>query len=156
MGRFNDFERTFAMMDDLRRRMDRMFEDVDHAPARGSLRGEFDRAPRFVAPGPRVHLFDAGSALVVRADLPGMRQEDLQLTLNQDVLTLAGERKADAPEGYQVHRQERSTVRFSRSFQLPSKVDAEKTTAILKNGVLTLTLPKVPEAQPRRIAVQAQ
>jgi len=156
MARFNDYDRTFAVMDDLRRRMDRLFEEVEPAPARAPLRGEFDRAPRLAAPGPRIHLFDVGQALVVKADLPGMPQSDLQITLNQDVLTLAGERKPDVPEGYTVHRQERAPVRFSRSFTLPSKIDPETTTAVLKNGVLTLTLPKVPEAQPRRISIQAQ
>jgi HSP20 family protein len=158
MSRFNDFERTFTVMDDLRRRMDRLFFELDGAPvpARASLRGDFDRAPRFAAPGPRVHLFDAGNALVVKADLPGVKDSDLQITLNQDVLTLSGERKQEVPEGYTIHRQERSPVRFSRSFTLPSKVDAEITSAVLKNGVLTLTLPKAAEAQPRKIAVKAQ
>jgi HSP20 family protein len=156
MGRYNDFERTFAVMDELRRRMDRVFEEGESAPARGSLRGEFDRAPRFAVPGPRVHLFDAGQALVVKADLPGMSEADLQITLNQDVLTLSGERKPDVPAGYTVHRQERGPLRFSRSFTLPSKVEPDGTSAVLKNGVLTLTLQKAAEAQPRKIAIQAQ
>lgn len=154
LNRYSDFDRTFAMMDQLRRRMDRLFEDYD-AP-RSQLRGEFDRnAPRHVA-GPRVHLYDTGAALVVKADLPGMTEKDVQITLNQDVLTLSGERKPDAPQGYAVHRQERAPVRFSRSFTLPSKVDPEKTSASLKNGVLTLTLNKAAEAQPRQIQVRAQ
>jgi HSP20 family protein len=55
-----------------------------------------------------------------------------------------------------VHRQERPGLRFSRSFTLPTKIDSEKTTAVLKNGVLTLTLPKAPEAQPRQISVIAK
>lgn len=155
MARFDDLDRTFAMMDELRRRMDRMFGDFE-APARASLRGDFDRAPRQAWSGPRVHLFDTGQAFVVRADLPGVSDKDLQISLNQDVLTVAGERRSDAPEGYTVHRQERAPLRFSRSFTLPSKVDAEGTTAVLKNGVLTLTLPKAPEAQPRKISVTAQ
>lgn len=156
MARYNDFERTFAVMDDLRRRMDRLFDEADGVPARAPLRGEFDRAPRFAVPGPRVHLFDTGQALVVKADLPGMTEADLQLTLNQDVLTLSGERKQDVPSGYTVHRQERAPLRFSRSFTLPSKIDPDGTSAVLKNGVLTLTLPKAAEAQPRKIAIQAQ
>ena len=157
MARFNDIDRTFAIMDDLRRRMDRLYEEQEAAPARASLRGEFDRAPRFADPtGPRFHLFDAGQALVVKADLPGMAQSDLQITITQDVLSLSGERKADMPQGYTVHRQERIPLRFSKSFTLPSKVDAETANAVLKHGVLTLTLPKVAEAQPRRINIQAQ
>lgn len=154
LNRYNDFERTFAMMDELRRRMDRIWDDYE-APARSQLRSDFDRTPRFVM-GPRIHLFDTGQTLVVKADLPGMTEKDLQISLNRDVLTLSGERRSDAPQGYTVHRQERAPLRFSRSFTLPAKVEVENTTAVLKNGVLTLTLRKAPEAQPRQIAVRAQ
>lgn len=153
LNRFTDFDRTFAVMDELRRRMDRLFDEGDVAP-RAQLRGEFDMPRRYVS-GPRIHLFDTGSALVVKADLPGMNEKELHLSLNQDVLTLSGERKADAPEGFTVHRKERASARFSRSFTLPSKVDPEKTTAALKNGVLTITLHKAAEAQPRQIHVKA-
>jgi HSP20 family protein len=148
---FSDFDRTFAAMDELRRRMDRLFEEAE-PPPRAQLRGDFEQPPRYVG-GPRFHLFDVGNALVVKADLPGLAEKDLQISLNQDVLTLSGERKPDAHEGCTVHRKERASLRFSRSFTLPSKVDPEKTTAALKNGVLTLTLSKAPEAQPRQIAV---
>jgi len=153
LNRFPDFDRTFAVMEELRRRMDRALEEYE-PPAKPQLRGEFDHAPRATyAYGPRIHLFDTGKAFVVKADLPGMTEKDLQIGLNQDVLTLAGERKPDAPEGYAVHRKERANAKFSRTFTLPSKVDPEKTTAVLKNGVLTLTLNKAAEAQPRQIAV---
>lgn len=153
LHRYTDFDRTFTAMEDLRRRMEWLFEEAD-APARAHLRSDFERTPRS-AGGPRFHLFDVGGALVIKADLPGMAGKDLQISLNQDVLTLAGERRPDAPEGYTVHRKERTTTRFSRSFTLPSKVDPERTAAVLKDGVLTLTLNKVAEAQPRQINVRA-
>jgi HSP20 family protein len=70
-------------------------------------------------------------------------------------VTLKGERKVDVPEGLSVHRRERHAVRFAKSFELPTRVDADKVTATLKHGVLTLTLPKVAEAQPRQINVKA-
>ena len=155
LNRFVDFDRTFAVMDELRRRLDRTVEEYE-APARADLRAEFDRATKYsYGQGPRIHLFDTGKAFVVKADLPGMTEKDVQISLNHDVLTLAGERKQDAPEGYTVHRKERASNRFSRTFTLPSKVDPEKTTAVLKNGVLTLTLSKAAEAQPRQIAVSS-
>ena len=69
---------------------------------------------------------------------------------------MRGERKPDAPQGAFVHRQERAPVKFSRSFALPCKVDPEKSGATLKNGVLTITLAKASEAQPRQIAVKVQ
>jgi HSP20 family protein len=68
---------------------------------------------------------------------------------------MSGERKPDESQGYYVHRQERVPVKFSRSFSLPCKVDPEKSTATLKNGVLTITLPKATSAQPRQITVKA-
>jgi HSP20 family protein len=151
LTRFDDFDRTFATMDHLRRRMDRLFEDFEPDLVRGR---EVERmwSGRF----PRLSFTENAESLVLVADLPGLSEKDVQLSIHQDVLTLAGERKQDAPQGWYVHRHERSPVRFSRSFALPCKVDPEKSTATLKNGVLTITLPKAAEAQPRQIAVKAQ
>ena len=70
-------------------------------------------------------------------------------------MTIKGERQDSAPEGYSVHRKERGAFRFTRSFALPAKVDVEKVQAVLKHGVLTVTLPKAKEAQPRQISVKA-
>jgi HSP20 family protein len=151
LSRFDDLDRTFASMDHLRRHMDRLFADLE--PARSPNHGvERLWSGRF----PRLSFADAGESLVLEADLPGLGEKDLQLELHQDVLTLRGERRQDAPQGWFVHRQERAPVKFSRSFSLPCKIDPEKSTATLKNGVLTLTLVKATEAQPRQIPVKAQ
>jgi HSP20 family protein len=141
-GYFPEFERTFAAMDELRRRMEHAFEDADERT--------------FVSDTgwPRASLYDDGKALVLTADVPGLADKDIQLTLTQDVLSLKGERKLQVPEGYAVHRQERRPITFSRSFALPCKVDGEALVAKLKDGLLTVTMPKAPEAQPRRIAVK--
>jgi HSP20 family protein len=152
LTRFDDFDRTFATMDQLRRRMDRLFEEFEPDVVRGGREVERMWSGRF----PRLSFTESAGNLVLVADLPGLSEKDVQLSIHQDVLTLAGERKQDAPQGWYVHRQERSPVRFSRSFALPCKVDPEKSTATLKNGVLTITLPKAAEAQPRQIAVKAQ
>ena len=151
LTRFSDIDRTFAAMDHLRRRMDRLFDEYDGRRADGQPERTWSRGA-----GPRFALSDTGSALVVRADLPGFGDKDVQLSIHQEVLTITGERKADAPEGYYVHRQERPAMRFARSLNLPCKVDPEKSTATIKNGVLTVTLAKAAEAQPRQIAVKAQ
>jgi HSP20 family protein len=150
LTQFGDFERPFTLFDELRRRMDRVWTDFD-APA-------FDWEPRAFARAtwPHVNVFDAGASLVVTADVPGMTEKDLTVSLDNGTLSLRGERKVDAPEGYSAHRQERGAWKFSRSLTLPSKVDPEKTTATVKEGVLTVTLAKAPEAQPRQIAVRAQ
>jgi HSP20 family protein len=151
LTRFDEFEHPFAAMDLLRRRMDRLFDEIQ--PAReGGRDAERMWSGRF----PRLSFADTGAGLVLEADLPGLGEKDVQLSIHQDVLTISGERKQDAPQGSYVHRQERRPVRFSRSFALPCKVDPEKSTASLKNGVLTLTLAKASEAQPRQITVKAQ
>jgi HSP20 family protein len=151
LSRFDDLDRTFATMDHLRRRMDRLFDDFEPAPPRGRS-VERMWSGRF----PRLSFADAGASLVLEADLPGLTEKDVRLEVHQEVLTIRGERRQDAPQGWFVHRQERAPVKFSRSFTLPCKVDPEKSTATLKNGVLTLTLTKAAEAQPRQIAVNAQ
>lgn len=132
----SDFDRTLSLLDEFRRRMDLVFEDVD------------------TRTWPRANLYDAGATLRLEMELPGVADTDVQLTLNQEVLTLKGKRKADPPEGYSVHRRERGALEFSRSFSLPCKVDPEKVTATLKDGVLKVELHKAPEAQPRQIVVK--
>lgn len=143
-GYRSDFDRTLAVMDQLRRRMDRVFEDFDRGvgpePATGAQL--------------RVNFHDTGNAFVLQADVPGVREKDLNLSLQQDVLTVSGERKVDAPEGYAKYRSERAPYRFSRSFALPAKVDPEKVSAVLANGVLTVTMEKAPEVKPRQISVR--
>ena len=151
LTRFDDFDRTVSAMDHLRRRMDRIFEEMETGRARSR---EVERlwSGRF----PRLLFSDAGDKLVLEADLPGLGEKDVQLSIHQEVLTVSGERKVEAPQGWLAHRQERAPLKFSQSFTLPCKVDPEKSTATLKNGVLTITLAKAVEAQPRPITVTAQ
>ena len=137
---FADFGRTHAPHAQLRRELDRLF-------------GEFERAA--AAPASPLSFEDDGTNFVLRAEVPGLTENDFQISLAGNTLTLKGERKLEAPEGYTMHRRERSPYRFARSLELPARVDGEKVTATLKHGVLTLTLPKAAEAQPRQIAVKA-
>jgi HSP20 family protein len=144
-GYWSDFERTFTAMDELRRKVEQALVDGND--------GVFEGGPAVA--WPRVNLWDAGPHLTLRADIPGVADKDLNLQLTQDVLTVSGERRVATPEGYSVHRQERTPTRFSRSFTLPSQVKGDAIVASLKDGVLTVTLPKAPESQPRQIAVKA-
>ena len=141
-GSWSDFERTFAAMDELRRSVEQAYRDEEAFP--------FERTGAW----PRLSLWDEGKSLVLKADVPGLTEKDVQLQLTQDVLTITGERRSDAPEGHSVHRQERLPARFARSFTLPVKVDGAAINASLKNGVLTVTMPKAPESQPRQITVK--
>jgi HSP20 family protein len=104
---------------------------------------------------PRLYVRDAGEEFQVRADLPGFSPENLQISIEQTSLVLRGERPAEAPEGYSLHRKERSTVRFAQALTLPARVDADKIEATLRDGVLVLRLPKAAEERPRNITVKA-
>jgi HSP20 family protein len=147
---FSDLDRTFAVMDLFRRRMDRAFDDgfTPHA-----LRAAFEE-PRGLT-GPRFTLRDTGPTLVLRAELPGLSEKDLDISIHQDVLSVKGERKAETLEGYHVHRKERASQKFARTYTLPTKVDMERCAAVMKDGVLTITLTKAVDAQPRQITVKA-
>jgi len=139
-----DLDRTFAMMDEYRARLDQMFQD-------------FETGRRFpvyhTTAWPRLNLVDTGEAYLIRAEVPGVAREDLQISGSQESLTLSGERKTELPEGYSVHRQERAPIRFSRTLTFPVKVEVENTRAELKNGILEVSLPKAPEVKPRAIEV---
>jgi HSP20 family protein len=99
---------------------------------------------------------DAGETLIVEADLPGLTEKAVDLTLTDNVLFLTAERKLEVPAGYTPRRQERASFRFSRSVPLPVKVDPEKVTATVKDGVLTVTLAKAEQARPRQIRVKVE
>jgi HSP20 family protein len=150
LSRFSDLENTFALMDELRRRIDRVWDNSDP-----SWEG-VTSSPRSFSSSvfPRVNVYDGGANLILKADVPGLSEKDVQVTLNDGGLSISGERTVAPPEGYSAHRQERSHVKFSRSLQLPCKVNPEQTTAAVKNGVLTITFAKAPEAQPRQISVR--
>lgn len=152
LSRYTPFDRTMALMDDWRRRMDRAFGDFQapFAPA-GSFEDPWSLSE---ATWPRVNLYDTGTSLLLSAEVPGLAAKDVQIQLENDVLTLTGERKVAVPEGYKAHRRERGSLSFTRSFNLPYKVDAEKIAATLKDGVLTVEMVKLPEAQPRQIAIR--
>lgn len=147
---WNQFDEMFSAMNQLRTYMDRVFEDT----LRGGLQSG-RTLPFQAGTWPRANLIDAGASLVVAAEVPGLSDKDIQITLNQDVLTISGERQVTVPEGYSVHRQERPAVRFSRSFALPCRVNPDCATASVKDGILTVTLEKSADAMPRQIAVQA-
>jgi HSP20 family protein len=138
----SDFERTFGAVDELRQRLGRAFGDTN------------GHALTTDASWPRTSVYETKDALVLLVEVPGLTDKDLDVTLKEEVLTLSGERKLAVPEGAQVHRQELRPARFSRSFALPFPVVADRLAAELKDGVLTVTLPKVPEEQPRRVPIK--
>ncbi len=131
--------------------MNRLFKDFEMAFARPNPAATARRAG-----GPRVQLRDRGDAIAMVADLPGLRLEDIELTIEGETVTLKTNSKpAPVPEGFTPLRRERQPVAVEWAFQLPYTVDAEAATATLEQGRLSVTLPKAPEAKPRTIAVKA-
>jgi HSP20 family protein len=104
---------------------------------------------------PRVDVMQTPDKIVVKADLPGVSKDDLKISIEDSHLTIKGERKKEeeVKEG-EYHRVERVYGSFERTFELPATVEADKVEAAYKDGVLEVTLPKKPEAQPKQIAVK--
>ncbi len=103
---------------------------------------------------PSFDVKETPDAYQFRADLPGILEAELEISLEGSRLTVAGKREEEpAKEGERIHLSERSHGRFSRTFTLPEDVEGEKVVAELRNGVLTLMVPKRPEVRPRKINV---
>ena len=106
---------------------------------------------------PAVDMYQTENEVVVKASLPGMKADDIQISVVGDVLTLRGEpRVEDELKEASYHLRERRSSNFSRSLQLPSPVQSDKAKAEFENGVLTLTLPKAEEMRPKTITVKAK
>jgi HSP20 family protein len=131
----------------LQDRMNRLFDDAGR-----SWRNDEPAATTTWSPS--VDIFETEGEIVVNAELPGMERKDIALHLENNVLTLRGERrfqKETKDENY--HRIERSYGNFSRSFSIPATVDEEKIRADYKDGVLKIMLPKKEQAKPKQIKI---
>jgi len=114
----------------------------------------FDAASEAGQWAPRVDIRETDDALLVQAELPGIEKKDVHLEVKDGILTLSGERRYEKDvKEENVHRVERAYGKFSRSFSLPSNVDADKVNATMKNGVLEVRLPKRESAKPKAIAI---
>ena len=115
---------------------------------------DFNGSEAFNTWAPALDLYENKDNLVVTAELPGMKKEDIDISLHEDNLTIAGERKEEKQYGEnETQRAERFYGRFQRTIALPKKVDDGAIKANYKDGILTVTLPKAPEAKPRQIEV---
>lgn len=136
----------FGRLTDLRDEIDRLFE---------SPLAELARTSQILSGWtPALDLYEDKENFVVKVELPGMKREDIEVSLHEGSLSLSGERKSE--EKYadaEVYRTERFFGRFQRTVTLPTPVAAEKVKAAYKDGVLTITLPKTEEAKPKQIEV---
>jgi HSP20 family protein len=104
---------------------------------------------------PSVDISEEPDKLIMAAELPGVDKKDVKISLHENVLTIEGQKSRQTEEQKdKYYRCERSYGRFSRSFTLPTHVVADKIDANYKDGILTVTLPKVEEAQPRQIQIK--
>ena len=135
--------------------MERRFEDIF---ARPFLPAVWRRIPTVeMGWAPAIEVFEKEDRFVVKAELPGMREEDIDVSVVGDTLTIKGERKAESEvkeEDYYCC--ERSYGSFSRSIAVPSNVDAKKIEASYEDGVLEVSLPKAPEVKPKKISVSTK
>ena len=131
----------------LRARMNRILEEsLPHATETESHAGSWM---------PPVDIFEKEDSLVLEAELPGLKKEDLDIQIENNNLTLRGERKHQMETQEQDYfRIERSYGTFVRSFSLPATIQRERITAAMKDGVLQIVLPKAEEARPKKVEVQ--
>jgi HSP20 family protein len=129
------------------RELDRFFRE-----AFSPVFGEGEVSTRTWAPP--VDIYENGDSLVLKAELPGVNPDDVEIRVEDNTLYLKGERKFEKEVKEQnYHRVERSYGTFTRTFSLPNSVDADKVGATYKDGVLTLTMPKKEEAKPKTIKI---
>jgi HSP20 family protein len=142
--RFEPFKDLISMQD----KMNRLFED-------SFLRSRDDEEISTQGTcSPVVDIYEKKDSIVLKAEIPGLDKNDFSVTIKENILTIKGEKKQENDvEKDRLHRVERTYGSFERSFTLPKTVDQEKLEAEYRNGVLVITLPKVPEAKPKQIEV---
>ena len=144
----------FAEMVSLQDRLNRLLNQSFGNPSPFSFGRESERqlaGGNFVPP---VDVYEDDHTISLQAELPGMEEKDLDIRLENNILTISGERKFEKEDRQEnFHRIERQYGRFSRSFTLPSAVDAEKIRADFENGILHITMPKSEEARPKQIKI---
>jgi len=137
---------TFGRLSNLRDELDTLFE----LP----FWSNFGRQTQlFSGWTPALDLYENNDNLIAVVELPGMRKEDIEISLHDGMLTIGGERKSETREGDKAERTERYIGKFRRSITLPTRVDANKVRTTYKDGILTITLPKAEEAKPKQIQV---
>ena len=137
LARFNDFDRTFSVFDQL---LDRFAYDYARADE-----------PSSPQPWRRLGVKENESSLEVTLDVPGLNENDIGVAIHDGLLHIRGERKTESAEEAKLVRA--AGLKFEKSFSLPYKVDTEAATASVKDGVLTIRLPKAAEAKPKAVKV---
>jgi len=134
-------------LSNLREEINRLFEPVST--------DDWARESEFFGWAPAVDVYENNDSVVVKAELPGMKKEDIEISLHQGSLIISGERKSESDSGNgDSSRSERFFGRFQRALELPRPVDPNNVKASYKDGILTVTLPKTEESKPKQITVK--
>ena len=134
----------FDELDRMRRHLDQVFRQVEPGRTAGRGAGVF----------PLVNLTETAEAYVLRAELPGVAAENLDIQTMGRNITISGERMIEVEPSAKYHRRERESGRFSRAIALPGDIDRDRVSAVLKDGVLQVTIPKAEAAKPRKIEIK--
>ena len=140
---------SFDRWASLRDEMNSLFE----LPSTGNLARQ---TQLFSGWTPALDLYQSSDNVVAVVEIPGMRKEDIDISLHDGMLTIAGERESSSSEGENAERTERFSGKFRRSISLPTRVDAGKVSATYKDGILTVTLPKAEDAKPKKVEVNIE
>ena len=126
----------FGPLSELTNRMDWLREDLE---------------PAFLPP---LNVWEEGDTLKVDVEIPGVKLEDVEVSFNKGELTIKGEKKVVIQDSATLHRRERLAGTFTRTMTVPWEIKADQVSAELKDGILTVTLPKAEAAKPRKVAVK--
>lgn len=143
MWGFPELRRTLLSMDRLRSQMDRLLVSDGDA--------DVVRSPTW----PQVSVNETAEAYEVRAEVPGVKSDDLDVSVTAHTVSISGHYDGEVPQGASTHVKERQAYRFSRAYSLPTRVDPDNVKATLTNGVLHLVVPKAAETRPKQITVKA-
>jgi HSP20 family protein len=141
--RYNPFSEVVSLRD----AMDRLFEDSFISPRQNTLLG---------GRGVTANLYETAEGFTLQIPAPGVKPEDVEITVQQETISLKWETKVQIPEGATVHWNGFQSGQFQQSFSLPSPINAERVEAHYTNGILTLHLPKAEHAKARTIKVNAK
>ena len=135
----------FSELTNLHRTVDRVFGGRNLRRLDSGIHGGFS---------PSVDVYETEKEIVVEAEVPGAIEKDIAVEVKENILTISGERKKEGEAKYDdYHRIERTYGKFRRAFTIPDTIETDKVKAKVKNGVLTIRLPKAPKAVPKKIAV---
>lgn len=136
---------SFEELEKMRRQMDRLYEGLRGGAWNESGAGVF----------PLTNVTEDKDSFYLRAELPGVKADDLDISVTNNSISITGERKISEDENVKYHRREREAGRFSRMISLPTTIDTGKVEAHSSDGILSVTIPKAEAAKPRQIAIKA-